>query len=157
MPEMLYSKKYLIHKGIGGRERRVCSCSKMLRKLNCIPATHITLHFFFYPSNAGCFIKHSGFRTYEGKMLHHCFCKQEMSGGFFEHQAMWISAVENKIGGRFSWNKYQFSNMKCKKTNQPNIISFQMMGMLFYFSFLTLYRKVCMNFSVADVQPTFEC
>lgn len=32
-----------------------------------------------------------------------------------------------------------------------------MMDMLFYFSFLTLYQKVCMKFSVTDVQPAFEC
>lgn len=28
-------------------------------------------------------------------------------GGFFEHQTMWISAVKNKVNGRFSWDKYQ--------------------------------------------------
>lgn len=32
-----------------------------------------------------------------------------------------------------------------------------MMDMLFYFSFLSLYQKVSMNFSVTGVQPTSEC
>lgn len=108
MPEMSYCEKYIIRKGIGGRDRRTCDRSELLCDLNCIPANHITLQ-FFHPLYTRCFIKHTGFHTYEGEMLHHCFCQQS---SFFSSANNVNQCCEKQGWGEISWDKYQFSNMK---------------------------------------------
>lgn len=112
MPEMWFCKTYLTHQGISGRDRKTCSCSEMLCNLSCIPANCITLHFFFPPLIYWMFYSTYWFPCIWGGKCYITASVDNKWVGFFEHQIMWISAVKNKVGGRFSWDKYQFSNLK---------------------------------------------
>lgn len=146
MPEMRYCKKYLTQKGIG-------VSSKILHKLNYIPANHITA--FSYTPHAGCSVSILASNAYERETLRLSCCKQQMSGFLFNTTQ--CESVLWKTGWcEVLTVKCQFSNMEGNVKKKKDI-SFQMIDLLFYFSFLSLYQKVSMNFSVTDVHPTSEC